>query len=193
MELILASSSPFRQSLLNKLGITFRCQSPDIDESPVAGESPQALVERLARQKAETIAANAPHSLVIGSDQVAVIDDQIMGKPGERDKALAQLRLANGKRVHFYTGLCLLNSNSGNCQTAVEPVEVVFRRLTEQQLTAYIDKETPFQCAGSFKCEGLGISLFSAIHSDDPNTLVGLPLIRLTQMLANEGVDVLTA
>ena len=187
--LVLASSSPFRKALLEKLGLPFATASPDSDESRLPGESPAGLVRRLAEAKALDVADRYPDHLVIGADQVASIDQEILGKPGDRERAVTQLLAASGRVVTFYTGLSLLNSASGEQQTAVEPFTVHFRRLTRAQIERYVDHERPFQCAGSFKSEGFGITLFSALEGRDPNALVGLPLIMLVEMLAREGVD----
>ena len=186
--LLLASSSPFRRQLLDKLGLNFIHQSPDIDESRLAGESPVALVMRLAREKAAALADSHPDTLIIGSDQVAVIGDQVLGKPGTREKAIEQLSAASGQRVTFLTGLCLLNTATGRTQVACDPYHVQFRTLRPAQIERYVDAEQPLNCAGSFKSEGLGIVLFKALEGRDPNTLVGLPLILLTEFLAAEGV-----
>ncbi|EKE72215.1 Maf-like protein [Gallaecimonas xiamenensis 3-C-1] len=186
--MILGSSSPFRKSLLEKLAIDFDCISPELDESPLPGESVTALVERLAIDKAKAAAAlGTGPALVIGSDQLCVIDGEICGKPLNRANAIAQLSRAAGKTVTFYTGLALYNSQTGRCQSLVEPFEVQFRSLTLGQIASYVDKEEPFWCAGSFKCEGLGIALFERLSGRDPNSLIGLPLIALTAMLEEEG------
>jgi MAF protein len=190
-QLILGSSSPFRAELLNKLGLTFIQVSPDIDETPQSDESPAALVQRLAQSKAREIARTHPEALIIGSDQVAVIDDDILGKPGNHQNAMAQLKSASGRKVTFLTGLALLNAKNGHIQSSVEPFSVHFRTLTDNQIDFYLKKEQPYQCAGSFKSEGFGISLFSKLDGEDPNTLIGLPLIRLIQMLQHEDIDVL--
>ena len=187
--LLLASSSPFRRQLLDKLGMDFIHQSPDIDESRLEGESPVALVMRLAREKARALADSHPDTLIIGSDQVAVIGDQVLGKPGTREKAIEQLSAASGQRVTFLTGLCLLNTASGRTQVACDPFHVQFRTLRPEQIERYVDAEQPLNCAGSFKSEGLGIVLFKALEGRDPNTLVGLPLILLTEFLAAEGMS----
>ncbi|WP_372636506.1 nucleoside triphosphate pyrophosphatase [Alcanivorax jadensis] len=187
--LLLASSSPFRRQLLDKLGLEFIHQSPDIDESRLEGESPVALVMRLARKKAEALAADHPNTLIIGSDQVAVIGDQVLGKPGSREKAIEQLSAASGQRVTFLTGLCLLNTVTGRTQVACDPFHVQFRTLRPAQIERYVDAEQPLNCAGSFKSEGLGIVLFKAMEGRDPNTLVGLPLILLTEFLVAEGIS----
>lgn len=187
--LLLASSSPFRRQLLDKLGLDFIHQSPDIDESRLEGESPVELVMRLAREKARALADSHPDTLIIGSDQVAVIGDQVLGKPGTREKAIEQLSAASGQRVTFLTGLCLLNTASGRTQVACDPFHVQFRTLRPAQIQRYVDAEQPLNCAGSFKSEGLGIVLFKALEGRDPNTLVGLPLILLTEFLAAEGIS----
>ncbi len=189
--LILGSSSPFRADVLKKLDINFIQHSPEIDESTLNGESAPLLVERLAREKALAIAKNYPEALIIGSDQVAVIDGNILGKPGTHQAAVQQLMSASGKAVTFYTGLALYNAKTQTMQHHVEPFTVHFRQLSEKQIHFYLKKEKPYQCAGSFKSEGLGISLFQKLEGDDPNSLIGLPLIKLIELLNNEGVDVL--
>lgn len=190
-QLVLASTSPFRKQLLEKLGLEFITDSPDIDESRLEDETPEQLVARLAREKAMAVAARHPGSLIIGSDQVAVIDNEILGKPGGHDKAAAQLRVASGRRVTFLTGLCLYNSTTGDSQVEVVPFGVVFRELTESQIENYLKTEQPYNCAGSFKSEAMGIALFEKLEGEDPNTLIGLPLIRLVRMLEAEGVRVI--
>ncbi len=187
--LLLASSSPFRRQLLDKLGLDFIHQSPDIDESPLADESPREMVMRLALNKASALAGDHPDTLIIGSDQVAVIGDRVLGKPGTREKAIEQLSAASGQRVTFLTGLCLLNTATGRTQVACDPFHVQFRTLRPAQIERYVDAEQPLNCAGSFKSEGLGIVLFKAMEGRDPNTLVGLPLILLTEFLAAEGIS----
>lgn len=190
-ELVLASSSPYRQALLKKLGLPFVCASPDIDETPLPDESPMELTRRLAVAKARALADRFPDHLIIGSDQVACLDLQILGKPGSVANATAQLKLTSGRSTEFFTGLCLLNSASGETQTRVERFTVHFRPLSDQQISAYIEREQPLDCAGSFKSEGLGIALFERLEGDDPNTLIGLPLIQLTSMLERAGRPVL--
>jgi len=190
--LVLGSSSPFRATLLGKLNLPFITESPDIDESAQQNESPTALVERLAQQKAMAIAANHPDALIIGSDQVAVINNEILGKPGHHEKAIEQLRLASGKTVRFITGLALYDARRDNMQSLIEPFDVTFRTLTEHEIEAYLLAEQPYQCAGSFKSEGLGICLFERLSGDDPNSLVGLPLIQLIRLLNNVDVNVLS-
>jgi septum formation protein len=190
-QLVLASTSPYRQSLLKRLGLPFVTASPAVDETPHPEETPEQLVQRLAEAKARAVAERFPEALVIGSDQVAVLEGRILGKPGNHTAALAQLRAASGKLVTFLTGLCLLNAIDGQAQVEAVPFTVQFRQLTESQLEAYLHRETPYDCAGSFKSEGLGIALFERLNGDDPNALIGLPLIRLIAMLGQEGVDVL--
>ena len=189
--LVLASGSPYRRQLLAKLGLPFETVSPDIDESVQPGETPEALVARLAERKAGAASSHYPDALIIGSDQVAVLDGTIIGKPGSHENAIRQLQAASGKRIIFHTGMCLLNSNTGRAQIETVPYSVVFRQLSEQQIENYLRKEQPYNCAGSFKSEGLGIALFERFEGEDPNTLIGLPLIRLVNMLRREGVNVI--
>lgn len=189
--LVLGSTSPFRKAILAKLGIPFETDAPDVDESRLNDETPQQLVARLAELKARAVGIRHPDALVIGSDQVAVIDDTILGKPGDHGRAVEQLRHASGRTVTFYTGLCLLNTTTGHARSEVVPFNVVFRQLSDAQIENYLHKEQPYNCAGSFKSEGLGITLFERLEGDDPNTLVGLPLIRLCRMLETEGFPVI--
>ena len=191
MKLILASSSPYRRALLERLQLEFGCDSPDIDESPLAGESVETMVVRLARLKAEMVAPRHPDALIIGSDQSAALEGEILTKSGNYDNAVGQLRRASGRRIVFQTGLCLLNTRTGHLQTACVPYTVVFKTLTDAMIEHYLEKEQPYNCAGSFRSEGLGIALFERFEGDDPNALIGLPLIRLIEMLGNEGFDVL--
>lgn len=186
--LVLASTSPFRKAILEKLGLPFDVSAPDVNESSLAEELPAQLVERLACAKAAKVAEEFTDALVIGSDQVAVIDNEIVGKPGTHDKAIAQLQKASGKTVTFLTGLCLLNTTTGQSQSEVVPFKVVFRHLNSEQIENYLRAEQPYNCAGSFKSEGLGIALFEKLDGEDPNTLIGLPLIRLIRMLEKEGL-----
>jgi MAF protein len=190
-QLILGSSSPFRAALLQKIGLEFITASPDIDETQLDNEQPEELVQRLSEQKAKKIAESYPNALIIGSDQVAVLNSNVLGKPGNHENAMAQLKAASGNTVQFLTGLALFNSQSGLMQSLVEPFEVSFKALSEQQIDFYLRQEQPYQCAGSFKSEGFGISLFSKLNGDDPNSLIGLPLIKLINMLKVEGIDVL--
>ena len=189
--LILASTSPFRRELLQRLGLPFSVASPDVDERRLDDESPQTLVARLAQAKARAVAAEHGDGLIIGSDQVAVLEGRILGKPGDHERAVEQLSAASGKAVTFLTGLCLLDAASGRTQVEVVPFGVVFRALSAEQIEDYLRREQPYNCAGSFKSEGLGISLFRRLDGDDPNALIGLPLICLIDMLAQEGVAVL--
>jgi septum formation protein len=191
MELVLASTSPFRKALLERLQVKFHCDSPDIDESPLAGEAVTDMVVRLAKLKAEAVAAKYQNALVIGSDQSAVLDGEILSKSGNFDNAVRQLQKASGKRIVFQTGLCLLNTITGNSQTACVPYTVVFKPLTQAMIENYLKKEQPYNCAGSFRSEGLGIALFEKFEGEDPNALIGLPLIKLITMLDNEGFSVL--
>jgi MAF protein len=189
--LVLASSSPYRRALLEKLGLPFAADNPSIDETPLPGESPDALVQRLALAKATALAVKYPAHLIIGSDQVASLDGEILGKPGNFDNAARQLRVCSGRRVIFLTGLTLLDSRSGNATTVLEPFIVTFRCLSNQQIGNYLEREQPFDCAGSFKAEGLGIALFERMHGDDPNALIGLPLIQLITLLERAGMPVI--
>ncbi|MFT5117495.1 MAG: septum formation protein [Kiritimatiellia bacterium] len=192
LPLILASSSPYRREVLAKLGIAFSCHSPDIDESAQRNETPVQLVERLALEKAQAVATENPHALIIGSDQIAVLDNNIITKPHNHDNATKQLQASSGKKVAFLTSLCLLNSHTGQHQITVAPYSVEFLTLSDAQIGSYLHKEQPYNCAGSFKSEGLGITLFKRLKGDDPNSLIGLPLIQLTKMLRNEGVEPLS-
>lgn len=189
-QLVLASTSPYRQQLLNKLAIEFETASPNFDETPIKGETPRELVERLAIGKAESCRLTQP-SLVIGSDQVCVINGTIIGKPHTREKAIQQLTQQSGQAITFYTGLALYNSTTKQTDVKVDTFIVHFRHLSQQQIENYVDKEQPFFCAGSFKSEGLGIALFERLEGKDPNTLVGLPLIDLIDMLTKQGLNVI--
>ncbi len=189
--LILASSSIYRRELLTKLGLVFSCISPNIDETLIIGESPESLVIRLAKEKALVGANGHDAALIIASDQVAVINGQIVGKPGDHAHAVEQLTAASGQAVLFLTSLALFNSRSGHIQLEVVPFTVHFRQLSSDEIENYLQKEQPYQCAGSFKSEALGIALFERMEGDDPNALVGLPLIKLIEMLKNEGINVI--
>ena len=189
--LVLASSSSYRRALLERLGLAFSIVAPDIDESVREGELPAAASVRLAEAKARAVAVRHPEALIIGCDQVAACDGIAVGKPRDRDDALAQLRAMRGRTIIFHTALALLNARTGRCRTALVDVASTFRALSDEQLAAYIDRDQPYDCAGSVKCESLGIALFSRIASDDPTALIGLPLIRLTDMLIAEGVPIL--
>ncbi|CAI8707278.1 Maf family protein [Kosakonia quasisacchari] len=185
-QIILASTSPYRRALLDKIGLPFECAAPQTNETPHAGESPRHLVLRLAQEKAQSLAQKYPQHLIIGSDQVCVLDGEITGKPHTEENARQQLMKASGNIVTFYTGLALFNSATGHLQTECDPFDVHFRHLSEQEIDDYVRKERPLNCAGSFKSEGLGIALFERLEGRDPNTLVGLPLIALCQMLRRE-------
>lgn len=189
--LYLASTSVYRRELLTKLTADFTAVKPLVDETAKPAETAPQLVQRLALAKAQAVASSLAEGLVIGSDQVAVFNDEIIGKPHTAANAKTQLQRFSGQHVTFLTGLALVNARSGQTQLIIEPFAVVFRELTEAEIDGYITKEQPFDCAGSFKSEGLGISLFSQLRGDDPNSLIGLPLIRLNQMLLNEGVNLL--
>ncbi len=191
MNLILASSSPYRRELLMRLMIPFDVVVPDVDETPLPDETPQALVERLAILKAQTVASTHTNALVIGSDQVAVQNGEIVGKPLTHERAVEQLKSASGTTVMLYTGLALVNSLSGLVQSEVVPYGVTFRALSELQIENYLRKEQPYHCAGSVKSEGLGVALLEHFDGEDPATVIGLPLIRLIRMLENEGVAVI--
>ena len=191
MKLVLASTSPFRKTILEKLGTQFDTASPETDETALNNETPQELVERLSIAKAKAVADKISDSLVIGSDQVSVINGEIIGKPHNHENAVKQLQNASGKTVTFYTGLCLYNSETQQYQSDVVPFDVVFRTLSKQQIENYLRKEEPYNCAGSFKSEALGIVLFEKLQGEDPNTLMGLPLIRLVKMLEQENFSIL--
>ncbi len=195
LPLLLASSSIYRQHLLEKLQLPFSMASPDIDESLRAHEDPRDYVQRLAIEKAKALANDYPNHIIIGSDQCAVleVDGQqvILGKPHTVENALKQLSQASGKQVNFLTGLCVFNSQTQQEVSLVEPFTVHFRTLTQAQIERYIEQESPLDCAGSFKSEGLGIRLFSALEGRDPNSLIGLPLIALVDLLEQQGIEVL--
>jgi MAF protein len=188
LPLLLASSSVYRRDLLSRLRLPFTCSSPDIDESHRPGESALELVQRLSLEKAQALAASHPAHLIIGSDQVAVLNGQIIGKPHTFDKARQQLLNASGASVSFLTGLTLLNSQTGHYQTDCVPFTVHMRHLSAEQIERYLHAEEPYDCAGSFKAEGLGVSLFQRTEGDDATSLLGLPLIRLVDMLLAQGV-----
>jgi 7-methyl-GTP pyrophosphatase len=188
--IVLASSSAFRHALFARLRLPFESVAPEIDETPNPGEAPRELVRRLAVAKARAVATLRPATLIIGSDQVAVYDGTITGKPHDHADAVAQLRAASGNTVTLYTGLALLNAATGSLQTEVVPFDIRFRTLTDAQIENYLRKEEPYDCAGSVKSEGLGIALLERFEGDDPNALIGLPLIRLVRMLEHEGVTV---
>lgn len=186
--LVLASSSPYRRELLARLRLPFEVMSPDVDETPLPNEAPQETALRLAQLKARAVADKFPAALIIGSDQVALLDEQQIGKPHTHDNAVKQLRAASGKRMVFHTALCLYNSKSGNMQARVVPIAIQFRKLSDDVIERYLAAEQPYNCAGSAKSEGLGIALIARFEGEDPNALVGLPLIALVDMLHQEGV-----
>ncbi|WP_410015758.1 Maf family protein [Sodalis sp. C49] len=188
-KIVLASSSPFRRALMEKLTLPFIAIAPDIDETRLADESADHMVLRLAEGKARALAGRYPAHLIIGSDQCCVLEGRITGKPHTHENAVGQLRQASGRRVTFYTGLALLNSLTGRIQRTVEPFHVTFRTLSEAEIAGYVALDQPLHSAGSFKSEGLGISLFDALEGRDPNALIGLPLIALGGMLRNEGIN----
>ena len=187
--LVLASTSVYRRELLARLQIPFETASPDVDEAGLPGETPASTAERLSLAKAKAVADRYPAALIIGSDQVAYLGHERFGKPGNRERASAQLRVMRGKTVVFHTGLCLYNSATERVQLAGVPTEVGFRQLSDEEIERYLDKEQPYHCAGSAKSEGLGISLLERMSGDDPNALIGLPLIVLCAMLRAEGVE----
>lgn len=189
-QIVLASTSPYRKQLLQKLGLPFQSDSPNVDETPLPGESPQQLVERLSRLKVKAVSEQYADALIIGSDQVATFAGKILGKPGTHEKAVLQLNEMSGQSVTFYTGLCLYNAQTGHEQLSCIPFTVHFKSLDKDRIERYLRKEQPYNCAGSFKSEGLGIALFEKLEGDDPNTLVGLPLIELVRMLEKEGIIV---
>lgn len=194
--LVLASSSEYRKTLLKRIVTDFICASPDIDEQRRSNEPLQALAERLAIEKADKLRRQYPEHLIIGSDQVACLNvagEEIqLRKPLSKERCIEQLEQCQGKTVMFYTGICLLNSKTGSMQSSVECYETRFRKLNARQIWQYTEREPALDCAGGFKMEGLGIALFEHIRGDDPNTLIGLPLIKLVSMLLTEGYDVLS-
>jgi septum formation protein len=188
--LVLASSSPYRRELLARLRIPFEVMSPDVDETPLVNEAPQETALRLAQLKARAVAHKFPDALIIGSDQVALLGDQQIGKPHTFENAKKQLQAASGRSMVFHTALCLYNSKSGNMQTRVVPITIQFRTLSDAVIERYLAAEQPYNCAGSAKSEGLGIALIERFDGEDPNALVGLPLIALVDMLHQEGVEI---
>ena len=190
--IILASSSPYRRQLLERLQLPFTWQAPNINEQPQVNETPIELVKRLSIQKAKALSHAHHNHLIIGSDQVAVLDGKVITKPGNHTNAKKQLRAASGNTLNFFTGLCVYNSQTQSTQIEVVKCVAAFKDLSDQQIERYLQKDQPYDCAGSFKAESLGISLFEYIRTDDPNSLIGLPLIALCRMLSNEGVDILT-
>lgn len=195
-QIILASSSPYRRQILERIGIAFTCHSPDIDETPRAGESAAGLVVRLAREKVAAVASAHPadDNLIIGCDQVADLHGEIIGKPGGFDAAVAQLRRMSGARVTLYSGIALYDAAAeagAQWQTAVEPFVAEFRELDDDLIRRYVTREQPYDCCGGVKAEGVGIALLRRLHGDDPNALIGLPVIKLMEMLKNVGVELI--
>jgi MAF protein len=189
LKIILASSSPYRRELLQRLDIDFETASPDIDETPLPGEPAETLVLRLARSKAEKIGEHEPDALVIGSDQVACLGTGILTKPGNRENAVTQLQTMRGQTLTFLTGLCLFNTSTRLCLTDCVPFAVTFRQYTDDEIHRYLDHDAPYDCAGSFKSEKMGITLVSRMAGDDPAALQGLPLIRLSEMFRSQGLQ----
>jgi len=189
--LILASTSPYRRELLGRLGLPFEVANPQTDESRLPDESPETMALRLSEAKARAVSDAFPDALIIGSDQVATVDGEIFGKPGTHERAVAQLRALSGKTVNFFTGLSLLNARTGHAETRGVATLVTFRELTDKEIENYLKREPAYNCAGSAKSEGLGIALLSRMQGDDPNALVGLPLIALCDLLRNQGVAIL--
>lgn len=188
--LILASSSPYRRELLTRLQIPFQHASPEVNERRLPNESGQDMVARLAEEKARALAARFPNHLIIGSDQAAIFGNAVLGKPHTHERALEQLRAASGQSVRFETGIALLNTSTDRIQRDTITFTVHFRKLDDETIDRYLEAEAPFDCAGSFKAEGLGIALFSSMEGRDMTSLIGLPLIRLVDMLLEEGVQV---
>ena len=187
--LVLASTSPYRRELLSRLGLPFSVASPDTDESPLPGEVAEALALRLAEAKARAVAPAYPQALIIGSDQVAIANGKIYGKPGTHERAVAQLQELSGQSVNFYTALCLYDSRNDSRQICGVPTQVKFRSLSNSEIENYLAREPAYNCAGSAKSEGLGIALLDSLSGDDPNALVGLPLIALCAMLRQAGMN----
>ena len=187
-QIILASTSPFRRELLSRLGLPFEIANPATDETALHNETPEATALRLSEAKARAVAVKYPEALIIGSDQVACLDGQIFGKPGSHNNAVKQLQMMRCRTVNFYTGLCLLNAKTGQAHLRGVPTLVTFRNLTDGEIENYLHKEQPYNCAGSAKSEGLGITIIAKIEGDDPNALIGLPLIALCDLLIKEGI-----
>jgi septum formation protein len=191
MDLILASTSPYRAELLKRLRQPFTCEPPLTEEIRLPGEAPQVLARRLSLLKAQAVARQNPDALVIGSDQVAALGNTVLGKPGSYDAAFSQLTRCSGRQVRFYTGLSVVCARQDFTRQHVEPFTVNFRTLSEHNIARYLELEEPYDCAGSFKCEGLGVVLFTHLTGDDPTSLQGLPLISLAGMLKEAGVSII--
>jgi len=187
-KLILGSTSPFRKALLQRFNLEFDTDKPEIDETPLANETPEDYVLRLSLEKAKVVARRHPNALIIGSDQCSILDGNIRGKPGDHQSAVIQLTESSGQRVSFLSGLCLYDSNDDSYQLDLVPFHVDFRDLNKKEIESYLLAEQPYNCAGSFKSEGLGITLFKQLQGSDPTALVGLPLIRLSEMLRKKGI-----
>jgi len=188
LKIVLGSTSPFRKELLQRLNIDFVTDSPDIDETPLKNESPDEYVLRLSLEKAKAVANNHADSLVIGSDQCSILDGEIRGKPHTHENAIKQLKQSSNKQVSFLTGLCLFNTQDDSYQLDLAQYHVNFRELSDEEIESYLLAEKPYSCAGSFKSEGLGVTLFNSFEGDDPTSLIGLPLIKLSEMLRNKGL-----
>jgi septum formation protein len=189
--IVLASTSPYRRALLERLGLPFVAIAPEVEEATRPGESPHALAARLAEAKARSVGARYPGAVVIGSDQVSVLDGRPSGKPGDARANVEVLMASSGRRVEFLTGLCVIDGPRGQTRLEVVPYSVWFRPLERRQAEAYVAVEQAWDCAGGFRCEGLGAALFDRMEGEDPTALVGLPLIALTRMLGETGIDVL--
>ena len=190
-QIVLASTSKYRRELLARLGLPFEVASPQVDETALPDEAPEDTARRLAEAKARAVAARFPRALVIGSDQVAMLEGTALGKPGNHGNATRQLKAMRGREVAFHTALCLFNVASGQASTRLVSFYVRFREYSDAQIERYLEREQPYDCAGSARCEGLGIALIAEMRGADPNALIGLPLIALTEMLAEQGVSVL--
>jgi septum formation protein len=188
-QLVLASTSRYRRELLARLGLPFEVEAPGVDETPRPGEAPPVLAQRLALEKARAVARRRPGAVVIGSDQVADLDGQCIGKPGDHARAVDQLRRMSGRRVVFHTAVAVVRAETGYEALRMAPVTVIFRTLDDAEIEHYLRTEQPYDCAGSAKSEALGIALLASIESDDPTTLVGLPLIRTCELLRGAGID----
>lgn len=189
MKIVLASTSAYRRMLLERLTLPFITDKPEVDETPFANESPAATADRLALAKAMAVAGRHPDALIIGSDQVAHIGDEVFGKPGTVERACAQLARMSGEKVVFHTALALVNTSTARQSVTSVPTTVHFRELTDAEIARYVEKEMPLDCAGSAKSEALGITLLKALSGDDPTALIGLPLIALSNMLRTEGIE----
>lgn len=195
--LVLASTSPYRRQLLDRLGLPYQVVAPHVDETAQLGESPQYLVKRLAEAKARSVAPHFPNAMIIGSDQVAVLHSetkghgQILGKPGHHQGAVAQLRQVSGQQVDFFTSICVYHAPVNRAHTAIVPYRVIFRPLPHALIERYLQREKPYDCAGSFKSEGLGIALLERMVGEDPTALIGLPLIALRQLLQQEQFEII--